>query len=88
MEGSKLAIKQPQKRVAFRILSNHNKPMAEKPTTPAKKSRGRPAIDPGSETHTVAIRMTGAQREKLAQLGGAPWVREKIDKAKVTTPKE
>jgi hypothetical protein len=62
--------------------------MAEKTTIPAKKSRGRPSIDPGNETHTVAIRMTASQREKLAQLGGAPWVRERIDRAKVTAPKE
>lgn len=62
--------------------------MAEKPTIPTKKSRGRPAIDPGNETHTVAIRMTAAQREKLALLGGAPWVRNRIDKAKEPTPKE
>jgi hypothetical protein len=30
--------------------------------------------------------MSSAQREKLGKLGGAPWVREKIDKAKL--PKE
>jgi len=30
----------------------------------------------------VSIKMTNAQRDKLKKLGGAPWVREKIDKAK------
>lgn len=34
----------------------------------------------------VQIRMTSSQRDKLKRLGGAPWVREKIDKAK--EPKE
>jgi hypothetical protein len=53
---------------------------------PAKKKRGRPPVDPENVTQTVAIRLTAAQREKLATLGGPPWVREKIDKAKV--PKE
>lgn len=31
----------------------------------------------------VSIKMKPAQRDKLLQLGGSPWVRERIDKAKV-----
>jgi hypothetical protein len=34
----------------------------------------------------VVVKMKPAQKEKLQQLGGAPWVRDKIDKAKL--PKE
>lgn len=34
----------------------------------------------------VTVKLKPAQRDKLQQLGGAPWVREKIDKAKL--PKE
>ncbi len=30
----------------------------------------------------VTLKMTEPQKEKLKRLGGAPWVREKIDKAK------
>lgn len=30
----------------------------------------------------VSIKMTDEQKEKLARLGGAPWVRKKIDQAK------
>lgn len=30
---------------------------------------------------TVSLRMTVGQREKLGRLGGAPWVRDRIDKA-------
>ena len=30
----------------------------------------------------VSIKMSTAQRQKLARLGGAPWVRTKIDKAR------
>lgn len=33
---------------------------------------------------TVSLRMTKAQREKLERLGGAKWVRDRIDKAKET----
>lgn len=31
---------------------------------------------------TVSLRMTPAQREKLERLGGAKWVRDRIDRAK------
>lgn len=30
----------------------------------------------------VGVKMKPAQRDKLKRLGGAPWVRESIDKAK------
>ena len=30
----------------------------------------------------VTVKMQPAQREKLQRLGGAPWVRKKIDQAK------
>ena len=43
---------------------------------------GRPPITEGADTVPVTIRMTAAQRAKLALLGGAQWVRERIDKAK------
>jgi hypothetical protein len=36
----------------------------------------------------VTLKMSEEQREKLQRLGGAQWVREKIDKAKEPTPKE
>lgn len=32
----------------------------------------------------VTIKMSALQREKLQRLGGAPWVRSKIDKARET----
>ncbi|MDQ0024337.1 hypothetical protein J2X90_002135 [Variovorax paradoxus] len=34
----------------------------------------------------MAIRLTKGQKDKLDKLGGPPWVRERIDKAKL--PKE
>ena len=44
--------------------------------------QGRPPVKVGEETQTVSLRMTPAQREKLARLGGAKWVRDRIDRAK------
>jgi hypothetical protein len=39
-------------------------------------------VKAGEDTVTVSLRMTPAQRDKLAKLGGAGWVREQIDQAK------
>ena len=49
---------------------------------PNDRGQGRKPIKPGEETVTVSLRMTPAQRDKLAVLGGASWVRDRIDKAK------
>ena len=46
------------------------------------RGQGRKPIKNGQETVTVSLRMTEAQRDKLALLGGAAWVRQRIDKAK------
>lgn len=46
------------------------------------RGQGRPPVKPGEETVTVSLRMTPAQREKLERLGGAKWVRDRIDRAK------
>lgn len=46
------------------------------------RGQGRKPIKEGVETVTVSIRMTTAQREKLETLGGAAWIRERIDRAK------
>jgi hypothetical protein len=43
---------------------------------------GRKPLVEGEALQPVSIKMSGAQREKLGRLGGAPWVRDKIDKAK------
>ena len=60
--------------------------MATQRNKPATKSRGRPRIEEGQETFPVTVRMTGGQKEKLDRLGGSPWMRSKIDKAR--EPKE
>jgi len=46
------------------------------------RGQGRKPVKQGEETVTVSLRMTRAQREKLARLGGAEWVRDRVDKAK------
>ena len=48
----------------------------------AGRGQGRKPVKQGEETVTLSLRVTAAQRENLARLGGAEWVRERIDKAK------
>ena len=48
------------------------------------RGQGRKPVKQGEETVTISMRVTVAQREKLARLGGAEWVRQRIDKAKET----
>lgn len=50
---------------------------------PNDRSQGRKPVKEGEPTVTVSLRMTEAQREKLSKLGGAEWIRTRIDKAKV-----
>lgn len=51
-------------------------------TTP-KLPRGRPSIDPEARLIAGSVRMTSAQWAKLDELGGAAWLRDRIDKARV-----
>lgn len=53
----------------------------------AGRGQGRKPIKEGQDTVTVSLRMTEAQRDKLALLGGAEWVRQRIDKAKAPNTK-
>lgn len=46
------------------------------------RGQGRKPIKEGQDTVTVSLRLTVGQRDKLALLGGAEWVRQRIDKAK------
>lgn len=55
-------------------------------TPTPQRGRGRPKIKADEETVPVTIRLTVPQKDKLAALGGPPWVRDRIDKAKL--PKE
>lgn len=46
------------------------------------RGQGRKPVRQGEKTVTLSLRVTVAQREKVARLGGAEWVRGKIDRAK------
>ena len=48
----------------------------EKQQNPA----GRPRVAPVDESVIYRLRMSAAQREKLAALGGAAWVRAQIER--------
>lgn len=48
----------------------------------AGRGQGRKPITQGEETVTVSIRITTSQRAKLADLGGAAWVRQQIEEKK------
>lgn len=48
----------------------------------AGRGQGRKPLEPGQETVTAAIKMSAPQRDKLLRLGGAKWVRGKIDAAR------
>jgi hypothetical protein len=52
----------------------------------AGRGQGRKPKDHSDAKKPVTIRLDEEQREKLVRLGGAPWIRERIDKAKL--PKE
>lgn len=48
----------------------------------ADRGQGRKPLDPDDATVVVTVRLTLAQKAKLATLGGAAWVRERIEKAR------
>lgn len=46
------------------------------------RGQGRKPLEEGVDTIPVTIRMTARQKAKLVLLGGAKWVRARIDRAK------
>ena len=51
----------------------------------AGRGQGRKPLQPGEPSILMSLRLTQAQRDKLARLGGAEWVRKRIDKAREPT---
>ncbi len=49
----------------------------------AGRGQGRKRLKQGEYTVPVVIRMAESQKEKLADLGGPQWVRDRIDEAPV-----
>lgn len=50
------------------------------------RGQGRKPLPEGEAMVTTTVKLKPAQREKLNRLGGSPWVRDRIDKAR--EPKE
>ena len=50
------------------------------------RGQGRKPLTEGEVLLSVSIKMSAQQREKLGRLGGALWVRNKIDKAREPEP--
>ncbi len=59
---------------------NKDNPAPQPRRGPKPQVTGAPATSP------ITIKLSEGQKEKLQRLGGAPWVRKKIDQAK--DPKE
>lgn len=55
---------------------------AKSPRGGAGRGQGRKPLSVDAPTIPVSIKMTTEQRDKLGRLGGAPWVRARIDKAR------
>lgn len=51
----------------------------------AGRGQGRKPAYPDAVLVPVTVKMTAQQKDKLQDLGGAPWVRQRIDKAKLPT---
>lgn len=48
----------------------------------ARPGSGRKPLAQGEALQPVSIKLSLSQKSKLARLGGAPWVRVRIDKAR------
>jgi len=64
------------------------KTTAERQRGGAGRGQGRKPIKAGEETVTTSIRLTVSQRAKLERLGGAQWLRDRIDRARAPARKE
>ena len=51
----------------------------------AGRNHGRKPISDTDRTVTVSLRLTTSQRAKLVTLGGAAWVRDRIETASLPT---
>ena len=51
----------------------------------AGRGQGRKPLPEGEAMLPVMVKMKPAQKQKLMRLGGAPWIRDRIDKAKEPT---
>ena len=59
---------------------------SEKTRGGAGRGQGRKPLEEGVDTVHVSVRMTTTQKDKLQRLGGSPWMRARIDKAREPAP--
>lgn len=52
----------------------------------AREGAGRKPTPEAEALRVGSIRLTQAQRDKLAALGGVAWLRDKINRARVDAP--
>jgi hypothetical protein len=52
------------------------------------RGQGRKPIEEGIGTVPFPVRLTPSQRDKVKRLGGAPWVRDRIDEAQEPSKKK
>ena len=52
----------------------------------AREGAGRKPTPEAEALRVGSIRLTAAQWDKLAALGGVAWLRDKIDRARVSAP--
>lgn len=52
----------------------------------AREGAGRKPKPEADKLMVKSLRLTAAQWDKLAALGGVAWLREKIDRARVSAP--
>lgn len=64
---------------------SYNQPMPTKTNTHGgrREGSGRKRIDQAEPTAVFPVRMPESLRDKLLELGGGEWIREKIRRAKV-----
>jgi hypothetical protein len=60
----------------------YHRAMEKQKRPPGDRGQGRKPLVVGMETVPFVVRVTTDQRDKLLRLGGAKWLRERIDKAK------
>jgi hypothetical protein len=66
------------------IMASKKTPAAKAPQLGgARPGAGRKPLAAGEETVTYTVRLTVAQRDKLEALGGAAWLRKRIDLARL-----
>jgi hypothetical protein len=57
--------------------------MTDAKRPPNDRGQGRKPLPPEQKATVGSIRLTPAQWEKFAALGGVAWLRQKIDRAKL-----